>query len=195
MTIARSRAAGTCCAGLTLAWVAGSGCRFDARSCTEVGCAGGATVVLQSPTGAWTAGTYELALVIDGNPASCALQLPAAPSPTSILAASCTSQISLDLQAETQCHALPSDGSAVGEGCTPVPGHFFQTLSLPGTPARVELTLSRDSQVLLETTVNLAYQDFYPNGPECGGSCQEASATVSIGADVGDGGVDSGLAD
>jgi hypothetical protein len=194
----RSRATAIWGVGLALAWVTGSGCQFDARSCTDVGCVTQATIFLQSPTGAWTPGTYELAVALDdgtGGSASCALQVPAAPSPTSPINASCTSEIGLTFLGDSQCRTLTSDsGDAVSGECLPVPGHFHQELSLPGTPSRVALTLSRDGHVLLQTTVNLAYQNFYPNGPQCGGSCQEASTTLLVGADRGDGGVDSGPA-
>jgi hypothetical protein len=194
MKMPRLGAAGICCAVLIAAWTGNSACTITTRSCTEVGCENGATVDLTSPNGAWTPGTYELDLVVDGASASCALAVPAAPSPTSAIEASCTSQIGLTFLAETQCYSLPSDGSVVGEGCSPVPGQFHQLLSLPGTPARVALALSRDGKALFDKTLDLSYQDFYPNGPQCGGACREASATVSVVGDVGDGGVESGPA-
>jgi hypothetical protein len=162
-------------------------------SCTAVGCASAASVHLESSTGAWTPGTYELAILVGAVDASqdrCTMTIPEAPSPTSLIVASCTGNSSWTFSSIVTCETHQSSG-AVGESCRPVPGHFDQTLTLAGTPARVTLSLSRGGQQILVAPVSFTYRDFQPNGPQCGPACHEASAQLTV---LDDGMMDSGSA-
>jgi hypothetical protein len=159
-----------------------------AVGCTLIGCGDAATINLQSPTGAWTPGNYQIALVVDGGPATCTLPIPSSPSPTSDIVGTCTSGLTAIFQGETQCQTLPSDGAVSGGICRPVPGHFFLTLTLDGTPPQVDLTVMRDGNALVDQTVEFMYQDFQPNGPQCGPSCRGASASVTVVSSIVDAG-------
>jgi hypothetical protein len=195
MKTSRLLAAAVCCGALALPELASSGCSIETHACSDVGCVDQATLELRSPTGAWTGGTYELTLDLAGGQASCDLVLPASPPATGAIDAKCTSLVSLTFAADMQCQAGPTMGSgpnaAVSETCTPVPGHFHQTLTVPGTPPHVGLTLARDGHSVLDTSVDLTYQVSQPNGPTCDPTCHQASAQLSIAADLGDGGPDS----
>jgi hypothetical protein len=196
MMTTRLVAASACCIALALPALAGPGCMDKTQSCTEVGCIDQATVELRTTTGAWVSGTYELTIDLGGAMASCALAVPDSPSATGVVSAACTSRLTLDFAADTQCQAGPSTGSgpnsAVSETCTPVPGHFHQTLTVPGTPANVALTLTRDGHSLLDTSVALTYQTAQPNGPACDPTCHQAAAQLSVPAETGDAGAESG---
>jgi hypothetical protein len=168
-----------------------------AVGCTLIGCGDAATINLQSPTGAWTPGNYQIALVVDGGPATCTLPIPSSPSPTSDIVGTCTSGLAAIFQGESHCQTLPSDGAVSGEICTPVPGHFFMTVTLDGTPPQVDLTVMRNGNALVDQTIEFMYQDFQPNGPQCGSSCRGASASVTVGSSIVDAGSseDSGTED
>jgi hypothetical protein len=66
------------------------------------------------------------------------------------------------------------------QGCTPIPGKFTGRLAVDGTPARVDLTLSRDGAPVLVETAEPLYEDVYPNGPECDAVCRQASFEYTL---------------
>jgi hypothetical protein len=133
-----------------------------------------------TPGGGWAPGTYELALLVDGQSASCALKVPAMPSTGPLVTGSCTSTIGLTLAPEAQCTGDASDDTAPGTNCAPNPGAFQQVLTLPGMPATVVLTLTRDGNMLVQQTIALTYADVHPNGPTCGPTCHEAGAVMVV---------------
>jgi hypothetical protein len=51
----------------------------------------------------------------------------------------------------------------------------------------VDLTVTRDGNVLVDQTIEFTYQDFQPNGPGCG-TCSQASASVIVGPGIDDAG-------
>jgi hypothetical protein len=168
------------CGGLALAGPAAAGCSPAGSSCGDKTCMDGATVDLVSPTGGWKAGTYELTLLVDGNSSSCALKVPAKPSPTAILAGACTATLTFDLAPQAQCLADAGDVDASPSDCASTAGALKQVLWLPGMPAMVVLTLARDGNMLVQQTIALTYADMHPNGPSCGPTCQETGAVVDV---------------
>jgi hypothetical protein len=168
---------------LALAGLALPACSPAGSGCTDKTCSDGATFDFVTASGRWTPGTYELALLVDGDSASCALQVPAMPSPTAILLGACTSTIDLELVPQAQCVANAGDAgdaAATGPDCAATAGALQQVLTLPGMPAEVVLTLTRDGHMLLQQTIALTYAPFQPNGPSCGPTCQVATAVVSV---------------
>ncbi len=199
MTVTRLWTSAASCAALALPLMADPACT-RMHECGLVGCVDEAAIDLESPTGAWAPGGYQFALVIDGNTANCAIQIPASPPPATRIAGSCTSEITLTFLAQEQCAASPSDGSAdasssdpnsaQGETCSPIPGHFHQTLTLVGTPHDVALSLKRDDHSIVDQTVTLSYATTQPNGPGCDPTCHQASSVITIADDTGDAGND-----
>jgi hypothetical protein len=131
-------------------------------------------------SGAWAPGTYELVLLVDGESASCALKVPAIPSPTSIVTGACTSRIGLELAPQPPCAGDAGDASAGDAGCAAGAGALQQVLTLPETPAHVDLTLTRDGRMLLQQAIAFAYATVQPNGPSCAPTCHEATAVVDV---------------
>jgi hypothetical protein len=134
--------------------------------------------------GRWAPGTYELALLVDGQSASCALKVPAMPSTGPLAPGSCTSTIGLTLAPEAQCtgdaSADGSDDTTPVTDCAASAGAFQQVLTLPDMPATVVLTLTRDGNLLVQQTIALTYADVHPNGPSCGPTCHEAAAVMVV---------------
>jgi hypothetical protein len=168
------------CAALALAGLAASACTLEGSGCTAKGCSDGATVDLVTTSGAWAAGTYELVLLVDGESASCALKVPAVPSPQNIVTGACTSSIGLVLSPQAQCAADAGDAASADAGCAAGPGALEQVLTLPGMPVSVDLTLTRDGRMLLQQAIAFAYATVQPNGPSCAPTCHEATAVVDV---------------
>ena len=75
-----------------------------------------------------------------------------------------------------------------GGECLPVPGQFYMTLALAGTPQRVSVSLTLNGAELATDSLTLNYRSFFPNGPACGGACQGASAELTISSTIADAG-------
>jgi hypothetical protein len=139
--------------------------------------------------GAWGAGTYEVSLVVDGSGADCALKVLAASSQTAPVNGHCTSTATLVYMPTPPCTSPTANDAA----CSVTPGarHFFM-LTLPGTPARVEVTLTRDGALLLQERLNLTYATTRPNGPVCPPTCYEGQSWLTVDGESSDAGSDGG---
>jgi hypothetical protein len=168
------------CGGLALAGLAASGCAPAGSSCGDKTCSDGATLDFVTPSGGWKPGTYELTLLVDGDSSSCALKVPAMPSPTATVAGACTATMTFDLAPQAQCLADAGDADASTADCAATAGALQQVLTLPGMPLTVVLTLTRDGNMLVQQTIALTYADVHPNGPSCGPTCREAGAVVDV---------------
>ena len=152
--------------------------------CTLVGCNDGASITLDSPTGSWAAGSYELQASGDGAMVTCTLNIPA--SATNDVFGTCTTAgASLSLEFAQTCMTLDAGIPGVtGVQCTPIEGQTSLRLEVPGTPASLMLAVQRGGAPLASKSLDLQYTAFYPNGRACGGACQEASVTLTV-ADAG----------
>jgi hypothetical protein len=173
------------CGGLALAGLAAAGCAPAGSSCGDKTCTDGATLDFVTPSGGWAPGTYELTLLVDGESASCALKVPAPPSPMGMVTGSCTSSIGLTLSPQAQCtadaSADASDDTWSGTDCAASANAYKQVLTLPGMPLTVVVTMTRDgNMLLLQQTIALTYADVHPNGPSCGPTCHEAGSVVVV---------------
>jgi hypothetical protein len=160
--------------------LASTGC--TTRECTEIGCTDQLGIKFTTTTGAWTDGVYELTVQADDQLlGTCTLRLPdqLPDSPGRGLSLKCGEGLRLDFASQTQCE-MGCDAGACWQGCTPIPGKFEARLAVPGTPPRLELTLVRDGQPILAEQAEPAYQDVYPNGPECGGACRQATLAYTV---------------
>jgi hypothetical protein len=134
-------------------------------ACAELGCEDGASITLQTATGSWSVGAYNLDVNADGATSTCALQIPEMPPETSPLPASCsTTATSLTLTSVTRCVMIDA-GAASGGECRPVPGQFTMLLALRGTPQDVSLAVTRDGVQLTSDSLTLSYPMFLANGP------------------------------
>jgi hypothetical protein len=81
----------------------------------------------------------------------------------------------------TRCSGSPKVGAKGETGsCTPGISHFVMTVWLPNTPGKIALQLQRDDGALFERTFQPSYQTYYPNGRECGPTCQMGRIDFSI---------------
>jgi hypothetical protein len=163
-----------------VAWAAiNRGC--VARSCTEMGCMSGLNSELRTADGSWVDGTYDLSVRADGVETACSFRLPERlPSfPGASTSIDCGPNVTFEIRSEMSCES-GCDGNACWQGCKPIEGRFIQAISMSGTPSRVDLTLVRDGQELVVQHVEPAYREVFPNGPECGGGCRQASLEFTV---------------
>lgn len=161
--------------------IAAAGC-IETHECTAIGCSDQLGVELRTATGAWTDGVYELTVRTDDQLAgTCILRLPEQlpDPPGKVFGAPCGNGVRFDFSSESQCE-MGCNGSACWQKCTPIPGKFLSRLAVTGTPALFELTILRDGETILAQKVAPAYREVYPNGPECGGACRQATLEYSV---------------
>jgi hypothetical protein len=162
--------------------MASAGCSaFPTHSCTYVGAScDQTTITLQSPNDAWTAGTYSLAVTMDGTSAQCSVQMPD-PTPTDNVNGNCGSStgVSLALTTMYSCPPPVCKGGACEVNCTLIAGHFRMTLVMQGMPTEVGVNLSLDGNTVVSETIAPKASTDEPNGVGCG-TCTNASATVSV---------------
>jgi hypothetical protein len=139
-------------------------------------------VKLNTPTGAWTDGVYELAVRADDQLlVTCTLRIPQQlpDPPGQVVSMQCGKGVRFEIASQAQCQ-MGCDAVTCWQGCTPIPGKFEARLTVTGTPARLELAVLRNGQPLVTEEVEPAYQDVYPNGPECGGACRQATLAYTV---------------
>ena len=137
------------------------------RICTEMGCVDGLTIELQSPAG-WQPGAYRFEIELDQEKVTCEGSLPLR---------------GCDQGASVQC--TPAGGAErvqiAESGCALPPAeHSLPQIALPGGPARVKVTISRDGNAIGSQELSPAYRTVAPNGPECGPVCRQASAVITL---------------
>lgn len=138
-------------------------------------------VTLQSPSDAWAAGNYTLALTVDGTPEQCTIDVPDPP-PVSGAQGACSlgSNITLALVSVESCPPVVCNGTACqGMSCTPIPGHFQMTIVVQGVPTHLGLNLSLNGNHLMSETIAPESTTTEPNGAGCG-MCTLGFATVSV---------------
>lgn len=104
------------------------------------------------------AGDYELELVLDGTPLRCSAVVP-------------------------QVRPPSCDGDAVSlaifpSGLDRAPSAFW--LRSEQTPRMVAVLVRHQAAVVAEHSVQLTYDDFAPNGRECGPVCQRAESELPL---------------
>jgi hypothetical protein len=154
---------------------AGHSCGLVAYVCDQT------TITLQSPNDAWTAGTYSLAVTMDGTSTQCSVQMPDS-SAAGGVQGNCGSNTNLTLALTTvdTVHPIVCNGGACeGMSATPIPGHFQMTLVIQGLPTEVGLNLGLDGNAVLSETIAPKGSTAEPNGEGCG-TCTNASVTVPV---------------
>jgi hypothetical protein len=158
-------------------------CTAEALVCEQT------TVTLQSPNDSWTAGAYTLAMVIDGVPQQCTMQIA---DPTIAVQGTCAaSGTTLSLApvcppAPTVCNAEACSQSVSSADC--IAGRFTMVLTIgtgsgfvgdaqPHVVGQLALDLSVDGNEL--TKEMIAPKVTTTGTAECG-FCTNASATISI---------------
>jgi len=167
--------------GLAVLLIAATGC-FETHYCTMRGCMDQLGVELRTATGAWANGVYELTVRTDDQLAGgCTLRLPEQlpDPPGKVFGVPCGNGVRFDFMSEGKCET-GCDGTACWQKCEPIPGKYQSRLAVTGTPARFQLSVVRDGETVLDQEVEPAYRDVYPNGPECGGACRQATLEYTV---------------
>ncbi|HEU4410783.1 MAG TPA: hypothetical protein VFS43_36360 [Polyangiaceae bacterium] len=136
----------------------------DGRACTEKGCADGFVLTL-AHAGGWPAGAYRFEVVADGKTITCSASLPLPPCGQGPASACDAPELTLGLS-----------------GCAlPAAEHGFSELYwTTTTPASVSVEVTRDGAPLAQTQLTPTYVTSQPNGPDCGPSCRNASASMAV---------------
>lgn len=143
----------------------------DGHACTEAACLDGAGIQLRTTDG--TRRSYEVTLLVDDREVTCAT--PELAGSTNFSTLPCSDpQVSIDHGPLVDCTETRT-ADAVSQSCTPN-GKFAQNINLPGTPARVVVTLVEASGATFEQTFDLQYVTSHPNGPDCPPTCRQADA-------------------
>jgi hypothetical protein len=152
----------------------------ESHSCTEIGCADQASITLRTQSGAWEAGEYALRIAFDGGEHACSFTIPdALPSGGNVGEIDCTPGANVYFYQETTC-TEHSDGYSSSQSCTPVPDQYYLQASIYGTPATVQVVLSREGATLVDTENDLAYSESRPNGPDCEPLCRQATLELIV---------------
>jgi hypothetical protein len=142
---------------------------FDVHSCTEIGCADQAAIVVREVD--LTFGPLEFELVVDGRSVKCSSPM--------IGEGSCDDpMISVGAQELADC-VETRRADAISEVCTPN-GKFEHGISIQGTPARVEVIAIRPDGTTQQREFKLVYSTQFPNGPDCEPACKHAAAAFTL---------------
>lgn len=157
-------------------------CVGEGHYCTLIGCQDQLSFELRPSQGVWADGMYELTFSVDDVSHVCSFQLPAdLPDEGSGYGSiSCDGgESSIDVIQDSDCVEVHS-GGAVGQSCTPIPGHYKVAASFAGTPTNLKLNLSRDGTVLLHGESTPTYVARSPNGEGCGPVCRQATVPLQF---------------
>jgi hypothetical protein len=127
------------------------------------------------------AGTYTLALNMDGTAGQCTLPIPDPPA-TNGMAGLCWlgANYTLALTTIDSCPPVVCNATACrGMSCTPIPGRFQMKLTINGLPAQVGLDVSLDGNKLMSESIAPKLTTTEPNGQGCG-QCTNGSSTLSV---------------
>ena len=150
------------------------------RACTAIGCVAGVSGTIVSDSGALPDGEYTLTVTIDGDANDCTFSVP------SVLADGgvddyfeCGEGFEVDLRDRVECTEQANDDS-VSQACTPVPNTTELHFTFLETPDTLGFSLRRDGEVVLDDEVDVDYTEVFPNGPDCGGGCDQATLDFSV---------------
>jgi hypothetical protein len=164
-----------------LASVGAGGC--SGGSCGEA-CLPEFGLTVNPTSGMWTPGTYAFDMQLDGQPTQCTVAVAAFPSgmlPAGGVQGSCSeTAVNLSLLQNVTCTTTQSGTGpygAISMSCAPIAGQFHVQIGVLGTPAEVDLAVSRDGTTLAPPA---AMHPSYTLTPDCAAGCLTANATVSI---------------
>jgi len=166
------------------------GCTEEVLVCDET------SITLQSPNDAWTAGTYTLAMIVDGVPQQCAMQVADPPAATQGNCSATGTTLSLDPVCPPTPIVCNDAGVCGGMGnsgfANCFPGRFTVGVTIgkgfsfmvsdaqPHVVGQLGLNLSVDGNALMNETIAPKAKT---TGSAACGTCTNASATLSIADD------------
>jgi hypothetical protein len=159
------------CAGFTAA-----GC--TTKTCTLIGCVDSFTIVTKRDDGSFPTGMHRIEILVDGVTQTCTFAF--AESSPGIGTATPTCSGFTVMVGNAQSCIETNTGTGVSLHCDPIPGQIIETITFMGTPAQVHAWQYVDDAAILDAAAAPSYADYFPNGPECGGACRQASASWTL---------------
>lgn len=158
---------------MLVAVVGPGGCGLgQGKVCTAIGCRAQASITVASADGATPA--FAVTLVVDGRAVTCS-----APLQGSAGTAKCDDPtITVDHRELMDCQETQT-GTAVGVSCHKN-GKFEQIITVPGTPARLDVVLLAGATQAAHRVFDLAYVAISPNGAGCDPECRQASVIWAL---------------
>jgi hypothetical protein len=157
---------------LTLFVASLAGC--ETKVCTLRGCSNQFSATVSRADGSFPNGVHQVDVTVDGVSLSCAFTFAGGTAPPT-----CSPDLMLTVAPAERCTETRT-GNSVSLRCDPIPGQFVERISLQGTPGELRVVQTVDGVALLDEAMVPAYQAVYPNGPECGGACQQATASWTL---------------
>jgi len=157
---------------LACAVMSASGCNALSKGCTLIGCQDSFGATVRSADGSFPSGAHRVEALADGTSLTCTFVYPDQGASTHLCDA-----LDVIVWPETTCTDTMMDG-AVSHSCEPIPGKFYESIALPGTPGQVHVWQYVDDTAVLDAAVAPSYQEFAPNGRECGPICRQATASL-----------------
>lgn len=154
----------------------GTGC--STKICSLAACFDSFTASVKRTDGSFPVGTHRIEILADGVMQTCTFAFAESSPGIGSMTPVCPGLNVTVRNAETCTEA--HTGTSVSYRCDPIPGQFVETITLGGTPAQVHAWQYVDDVAVLDAAGAPSYADYFPNGPECGGACRQASASWTM---------------
>jgi hypothetical protein len=162
---------------LAVAALPGGGCTTT-KACPTIGCYDNFAASVQNADGTLPNGTHRIEILADGATITCSFTFPTA-TPATASITSCATGTIVSVGPETMCTDTTTQGAVVHQ-CSPIPGRFIEQINITGAPGQVHVWQYVDDVTILDAAVAPTYQDFSPNGPECGPTCRAATIAWTL---------------
>jgi hypothetical protein len=135
--------------------------------CGTVGCQDQFSATVTSTDGSIPSGMHQIAITADGAMSTCTFKFPLATlSSGGTVEPECPSGLMVIIGPTTTCTTTSTDAART-QTCTPIAGHFVETITVSGKPAQVQVHQTVDGATVLDQTTSPSYQTSQPNGPGC----------------------------
>jgi hypothetical protein len=151
--------------------VAGLAAACETKVCTLRGCQDQLHATITSGDGSIPPGMHLVEVTADGATLSCTFQVP---SGAGTAAAQCPSGLQVLVGQRSDCTDIDTGSARVLE-CRPIPGSFFEDITVIGQPRVVRVRVIVEGAVVLDRTESPTYEEALPNGPGCDPTCHQAS--------------------
>jgi hypothetical protein len=153
----------------------GAGCETT-KECSLVGCQNSFTATVRSADGSFPSGAHRVQVLSDSSTLNCAFTFPTGAGTAQPV---CDGGMTVAVWPETTCTDTMATGTA-SHSCDPIPGKFVETITVVGTPGQVHAWQYVDDAPILDVAAAPTYQISMPNGPGCGPSCLQATASWTL---------------
>jgi len=169
----------SCVAGVFFLGAALWGCERT-KECTLIGCQDQFSAIVSRADGSFPSGVHRVEILADGVSLTCSFTYPLGTSSSgAAVPPTCPAGLTVSVEQRQLCTQMNETGG-VASTCQPIPGQFFETIQLAGTPAQVHAWQYVDDVAVLDAAIAPAYEDNFPNGRQCGAACRQASVAWTL---------------